>query len=75
MTKNEYERRKLESYKVAQLHATEEGHETTYPITIITDLKAELQAMKLEIEALKSLHEETLNEIKAIVKKIAEEAL
>ena len=73
MTKIEYERRKKESYKVAQIHCTEEGHETTYPMTLIYDLQEEVQALKLEIADLKQVHTNTLNELKALVKKLSEE--
>lgn len=73
MTKIEYERRKKESYKCGQIHVTEEGHETTYPMTLIYDLQEEVQALKLEIADLKALHTSTLNELKSLVKKISEE--
>lgn len=73
MTKTEYERRKKESYKCALIHVTEEGHETTYPMTLITNLQEEIQALRLEVAELKSVHTDTLNEIKEIVRKISEE--
>lgn len=73
MTKTEYERRKKESYKCALIHVTEEGHETTYPMTLITNLQEEVQALKLEVADLKALHTNTLNEFKNLIKKIKEE--
>ena len=73
MTKTEYERRKKESLKVPQIHVTEDGKETTYPMTLITNLQEEIQALRLEVAELKSVHTDTLNEIKEIVRKISEE--
>ena len=73
MTKTEYERRRKESYKCALFHVTEEGHETTYPMTIITNLEEKVQAIEIEIDELKKLHTETLNEIKDLIKRIKEE--